>query len=222
MKRLFISRSVNPDGVLSRYCSEHDIVLHAESLIRFEAVSAADFPSTDVIFFTSPRSVHFYLKQARIAAGQQLATVGSRTEQVLLELGHTVHFVGATPTQPERVAKDFKQWLDGRTVLFPQSDRSNQTMQKVLDSSQCINRVVYKTIGLQHVFSPEPDVLIFSSPSNAQAYLECNQLKAQQHIIAYGTTTANFLHEKGYTCSTLPGINEEEIVDFLQVNYSNS
>lgn len=222
MKRLFISRSVNPDGALYRYCSEHDIVLQAKSLIRFEEVPASDFPLTDVIFFTSPRSVHYYLKQARITEEQQLAAVGDRTAKVLEELGHTVHFVGATPTHPERVAKDFKHWLDGRTVLFPQSDRSNQTMQKELDPSQCVNRVVYKTIGLQHTFSPQPDVLIFSSPSNAQAYLASNQLNDKQHIIVYGTTTATFLHENGYVCSILPGISEEEIVDFLRVNYFNS
>jgi len=218
MKTLFISREVEKDGELSSFCAAHQIQLVAEPMIRFEQVVAADFPYTDVIFFTSPRSVTFFLHQGHILPGQQLATIGVKTTEALQNQGYSVGFTGATPTQPKLVAHAFRQWLDGRTVLFPQSSRSNRTMQQELDINQYVNRVVYKTVSIQKEIRPTPDILIFSSPSNAEAFLLSNTLTTHQKVIAFGTTTAAFLKQRGVSCDVLNGINEEDLVAALSLD----
>lgn len=187
-------------------------------MIRFEQVMATDFPLTDVIFFTSPRSVAFFLSQGHILPGHQLATVGSKTTEALQNRGYSVDFTGATPTQPKLVAHAFRQWLDGRTVLFPQSNRSNQTMQQELDVNQYVNRVVYKTVSVQKEVRPTPDVLIFSSPSNAEAFLLSNTLTTNQKILAFGNTTASFLKKSGVSCDVLHGIDENDLVAALSLD----
>ena len=212
MKTIFISRNVNAEGILGRFCAAQDIELIAISLIDFELVSATDFPRTDVIFFTSPRSVEFYLRQAQIDSYHQLATVGKRTSQELEARGYHVDFTGSTPTHPELVAVDFKGWLGERKVLFPQSDRSNQTMQQQLNFNQYVNRVVYKTVLVSQSISPQPDVLIFSSPSNAEAYLIANTITSSQKVLAFGSTTSAFLKTKGITSQLVEGTEEDQIV----------
>ncbi len=212
MKTLFISREVKKDGPLSQFCKEKKIQLIAEPLIGFELITALDFPKTDVIFFTSPRSVNFFLLQSTILENQLLATVGERTAQVLESRGYQVDFVGKNPTQPELVAHDFSTWLGEQTVLFPQSDRSNQTIQKQLNPNQCVNREVYKTILLSKTITPQPDILIFSSPSNAEAYLNTNTIYTTQRVLAYGSSTATFLASKKIPNQLVDGIMERDIV----------
>jgi uroporphyrinogen-III synthase len=216
MKTLFISRPVAQHGELATYCAQAGIQLIAESLIDFQSVTCSDFPTTDVVFFTSPRSVDFFLKQTILRPNQLAATVGEHTTKALENQGYKVHFTGSTPTQPKQVATEFARWLNGRSVLFPQSDRSNQTMQQALNSEQCVNRVVYQTLLLKKTIIPIPDVLIFSSPSNAEAFLLANEIHPYQRTLAFGTTTAAYLEKKGVTCEKLSGIREEELVDFIK------
>jgi uroporphyrinogen-III synthase len=216
MKTLFISRAVAENGELAAYCAQAGIHLIAETLIDFQSVPCSDFPLTDVVFFTSPRSVEYFFKQADIKENQLIATIGERTTIALQKRGYTAHFTGSTPTQPIQVAKEFARWLNGRSVLFPQSDRSNQTMQQALNSEQCVNRVVYQTLLLKKTIIPIPDVLIFSSPSNAEAFLLANEPHSNQYTLAFGTTTASFLEKKGISCDVLTGIEEYDIVDFLK------
>jgi uroporphyrinogen-III synthase len=216
MKTLFISRSIQQNGELAAFCRTQHIHLIAESLIFFELVEANDFPFTDVLFFTSPRSVDFFLKQAIIREHQLLATVGAGTTAALEQRGFKVHFTGATPSQPHLVAREFNTWLNGRTVLFPQSDRSNQTMQKQLKADQVVNRIVYRTVLVKKEITPKPDMLIFSSPSNVDAFLLANSLSFNQRVIAFGTTTAAFLEKNGIACDQLSDTSESEIVRFLK------
>lgn len=212
MKTLFISRDVKTDGPLSQFCKEKEIQLIAESLIDFKIIIAPDFPKTDVIFFTSPRSVNFFLIQSNILEKQLIATVGERTAQELESRGYQVDFIGKTPTQPELVAQDFSTWLGEKTVLFPQSNRSNQTIQKQLNPNQCVNREVYKTILLSKTITPQPDILIFSSPSNAEAYLNENTIYTTQRVLAFGSSTATFLNSKQIPNQLVDGIMEKDIV----------
>lgn len=215
MKTLFISRKVEEEGELAAFCQQHNLQLIALPLIGFKPVIATDIPTTDVLFFTSPRSVSFYLEQAAILPGQQIATVGENTSKALQERGITVDFTGSTPTQPEKIALDFKNWVGSKTVLFPQSSVSNRTMQQALSSHQYTDLVVYETVAFPREILPVPDLLIFSSPSNFRSFLKTNAITNQQILLAFGSTTQNYISECGYSSRVLSGISEEEIIQFI-------
>ena len=215
MKTLFISRKVEEEGELATFCQNHSLQLIALPLIGFKPVIATDIPTTDVLFFTSPRSVSFYLEQATILPEQQVATVGENTSRALRERGITVDFTGSTPTQPEKIALDFKNWVGSKTVLFPQSSVSNRTMQQALSSQQYTDLVVYETVACPRKIVPVPDLLIFSSPSNFRSFLKTNAVTDQQILLAFGSTTQNYIAECGYTSQILSGISEDEMVRFI-------
>lgn len=212
MKTLFISRQIKHNGALKRFCVENKIEFIAQSLIDFKPILVSTIPFAEVVFFTSPRSVKFYLEQTKIAKNQLVASVGIKTTQALQQNGIDVHFTGENATQPQAVAVSFKKWLGEKTVLFPQSNISNRTMQQQLDEKQYTDLVVYETILTPQIIQPKPDLLVFSSPSNVEAFLKMNSLDESQLLFAFGTTTANHLKKQGYDSTVLTDISEGDIV----------
>ncbi len=219
---IFYSRNLKQAQKLAAYCKSNGIRLLAESLISFDAV---DFSLSnkvfDVVFFTSPRSVDFFLAKAEIAGNQKVACIGTQTQKHLEKLGHSVAFFGANSTEPEEVALDFRFWLGEQSVLFPVSNQSNRSIPAVLNETQYEELVVYRTVEQPKIFDENPDVLIFSSPSNARAYLVGNTLAPNQKVACFGRTTHQFLQEHQIEAKILSAPTEEAVVAFLDSLESN-
>lgn len=62
---------------------------------------------------------------------------------------------------------------------------------------QCIHFPIYDNQPLAEVPHSEADVLVFTSPMNAQAYFAKNNLGKNQRVVAIGKTTAEALRELG-------------------------
>jgi uroporphyrinogen-III synthase len=216
MTTLFISRNLSQDSELRAYCSEKNIQLIAESLIEFVGINVDEMAEASVVFFTSPRSVFYFLQQATIQPNQQIAVVGSTTAECLKQYGLQADFIGANATRPEEVANEFRQWLGKRTVLFPISNRSNKTMQNVLNESQYNECIVYETQLIPVQLPITPSVLIFSSPSNVEAFLLNNSLYSHQKIVSFGTTTQQFLHKQGFDSEVLQNTTEKAMISILK------
>jgi len=221
MKHVFISREPSSVSLLAAHCEANNIRFTALPLIHFERVDAK-LPSFgySVIFFTSPRSVEFFLDQCAPPKGVLFATIGQPTSEALEARGMAASFIGEQSTDPAQVAKDFQQWLGDRVVVIPQSDRSHKTIEQVLNPAQIIPLVVYKTITRPQRINPVPDVVILSSPSNAEAFFAANTLQSDQCYIAYGTTTAAYLKGKqGITARIPRRIHEEDLLaEVLRLN----
>lgn len=219
---LFYSRDLKQAPKLAEYCAENDIQLHAQSMISFEEV---DFKmpdkNMDVVFFTSPRSVDFFLQKAEVLKHQKVACIGTQTKNHLENLGLKVSFYGVNSTEPDEVAQTFLLWLGNQTVLFPVSDQSNRSITKVLNTPQIEEIVVYKTLEKPQSFSEIPDVLIFSSPSNASAYLKANTIGSNQKVACFGRTTFNFLNNNKIAAHILSAPTEEAVLAFLEISYHN-
>jgi uroporphyrinogen-III synthase len=205
MKHVFISRESSSVGALAAHCQSNNIRFTAQPLIHFERVDAK-LPSLgySVVFFTSPRSVEFYLDQCSPPNGVLFATIGQPTSEALEARGLKASFIGEKSTDPEQVAADFQQWLGDRVVVIPQSNRSNKTIERALNQAQVIPLVVYTTITRPQRIDPVPDVVILSSPSNAEAFFELNTPSSGQRYIAYGATTAAYLKEKHGIIARIP------------------
>ncbi len=220
MIRVFYSRKVFENGVLDNFCKKQNIALTARSLLFFEAKTLEKQPKPyDVVFFASPRAFDFFVKQFEIHKTALVACIGSSTAKHIQAQGFDVHFIGQDSTKPKTVAKDFSTWLGDRLVLFPISNISNRSISSVLNPNQVQELVVYKTV-LQPLTYEEPfDCLIFSSPSNAAAFLEKNIVKKTQIVAVFGTTTQEFLLNKGISSAVLEDTTEKAIITFLKQQY---
>lgn len=194
-KTIFISSRAN-DAAFQQFCRDQKWNLVAIPLIKFNAIPFKWPVNEDFnwIFFTSKRSVDFFFSIAPSSINVKFACIGKTTENALNEWGLSASFVGKRSGEPDFVASTFSNvLLPGEKVLFPQSSISNQSIQKALSNDQIINLIIYETFSFPRIIMPQPDILVFTSPSNVRSFLQMNEVKPNQTIIAWGDTTAAFL-----------------------------
>lgn len=215
---VFISKKVNHRGLLE-LLEQRKATLLDEPMISFSPV---DFncpanKSYAIAFFSSPRSVHFFLEKCQLYKGVEIGCIGKKTEQELRKNGLASDFTGDKSGDPSAIAEAFKRFVSSKKVLFPQSDRSNKSMQQELDEDQIIDLIVYKTALTPVMLPIKPRVLVFTSPSNTEAFLQAHQIHEQQHIIAWGGTTENYLISKGVNVDhTLSHSSFDELTSYLK------
>ena len=71
-------------------------------------------------------------------------------------------------------------------------------MQQNIPAATAIDLVVYETHSRSADDLPVSDILVFTSPSNLEAYLTKNKILSRQKIVAMGHATGNTLKEKGF------------------------
>ncbi|RFC55803.1 uroporphyrinogen-III synthase [Brumimicrobium aurantiacum] len=213
---LFVSKKVNDPSFLD-YIQSKAIRLCDIPMISFAHVPF-ELPETnfEIIFFTSPRSVAYFLAQYRIPKDVVIATIGDSTTQHLTDKGYTVQFTGKTSGEPEIVSASFKSFVGDRTVLFPQSNFSHRSMQKNLNQSQIIDLVIYETQYTPIQLKENPSILVFTSPTNLRSFLKKNTVYPHQKIIAWGKTTASAILAEGMQADyTMKYSNFEELKEIL-------
>jgi len=123
--------------------------------------------------------------------------VGRGSEDFLKNLGKFVSFVGESSDTAE-VAKEFAEIANGQTILFPVAKDSLRSIQKELSAdTKIIELVIYETILEENVSQSFSDVLVFTSPSNVEAYFEENLLEPGQQVVSIGKSTGQKFDEMG-------------------------
>ena len=201
-QRIFISRPIQEVGKTLQEFVSNGGELISESLVNFEPVSFDQNLAFEVIFFSSIRAAAFYFKQEpTIPLALQYACAGQETaEKLENQFQISCDFIAANAGNPNESAQMFKSWLGQRHVLFPKSEQSLNTYSSVLPVDQRTEVIVYRTNSM---FKPIPpcDLYIFSSPSNAKAFLEHNELPNEANCLAWGTSTSAFLTSRGIPVS---------------------
>lgn len=218
--RLFLSKKATDSNFL-RFIENSKFDLIDQPMIDFVAVDF-DCPKEDykIIFFASPRSAHFFLQHCEVPEFVNIATIGASTSEFLESKGYKITFTGETSGKPDVVANEFKVFVKGENVLFPQSNHSNKSMQKALNKEQIVNLVVYKTILVPVRLSVNPDLLIFTSPTNVRSYLMENKINKEQKVIAWGKTTESYLNQNGVAVNyTLEYSSFEELTEVLRTHF---
>ncbi len=192
--RIFISRPIQEVGKTLQDFAANGGELISESLVNFEPVSFDKNFACDVIFFSSIRAAAFYFKQEpSIPIELQYACAGQETAEKLKDQFQiSCDFIAANAGNPAESAQIFKTWLGQRHVLFPKSEQSLNTYSSVLPMDQRTEIIVYRTNSISKPISP-CDLYIFSSPSNAKAFLEQNELPNEANCLAWGSSTSAFL-----------------------------
>lgn len=215
---IYISKKIEDLDFLN-FIRESNLQLHAVPMISFKSATfkIPKKEEYDAVFFTSPRSVLFFLEKVKLDENTFIGAIGKSTASFIHQQGYSVHFTGIQSGKPKEVAKSFKAAVGNKKVLFPQSSRSKKSIQKYLKPEQSLDLVVYETQLEPQELKSSPEILVFTSPSNVESFLLKNSIEENQKIVAWGDSTALYLEEKGWpSIQTLEKSNLEELKTTLQ------
>jgi uroporphyrinogen-III synthase len=194
IESIFLSSESESSLPIVDFCYENQIQLVRKSFISFQQISFQVPSDWDVVFFSSPRSVDFFVSEDfTLKPDQQIACIGIETKNHLESLGYPVSFFGENAGKPTEVADKFKDWLGNRVALFPQSTKSNKSIETVIPDPQKIPLLVYETIDAPVALENSFSVLVFTSPSNYKSFISLNAIPKESIVVAWGTTTAQII-----------------------------
>lgn len=188
---VYISRTLQDKSYFKRVLEAHGFEVHGQALIEMKQVAFEQPEPTDWIFFSSPNAVKFYFSQDPDIGNAKLAAISKGTADALRRAGKRAAFIGGS-ADTKMVGKQFAATASGK-VLFPRAKVSMRSVQQCLPEDRVIDRVVYYTVNHQDYQVPKTDLLLFTSPSNVEAYFRSNRLPSGSRVIAMGNATANAL-----------------------------
>jgi len=200
--KVFISREIGEHNYFRKALEKHDIEIEGRSLIRtFPIVNVLDpfyLKNIDWIFFASRNAVQYFFKlNPTLSKKVQFGVVGRGSEDELRKHGEPADFVGESGDITE-IAEAFAELVAGKTVLFPRAQDSLQSIQKSLKAdTKVVDLPIYETVVEDEIDQTYADVLIFTSPSNVDAYFADNLLDPGQQVIAIGNSTGKKFDEMG-------------------------
>jgi len=201
---VFITRDLDDNSYLSKALRKHNIQIEDRSLIKiYPTINVLDsfiLKRADWIFFNSKNAIeHFFNLNPLLLKKTKIAVLGRGSESTLRRYGRVADFSGDDlGISTEGIAQEFAKLVDGQTVLIPRAKDSLQSIQKALTpSTKIIDMPIYETVLDENVDKSNADVLIFTSPSNVQAYFKENLAEPDQKIICIGYSTAKQIEEMG-------------------------
>jgi hydroxymethylbilane synthase len=216
-KSIFISRKLASDSLFFSLLKNENCSIVDQSLIHITQIRYSYTPQTNWIFFTSKNAIDcFFAQNPTLPKGVKYGVISDASAGYLLKHGVTADFIGKGVSLLA-IANDFRTALQNDSVLFPQAIDSYQTIQKQLAfTNSCYNLFVYKTNMKSDFDVPYSDILIFTSPSNVDAYFNKYKVDARQVIIAIGETTKHKLSSyKIKSILTPTSFDEKGLVDLL-------
>jgi hydroxymethylbilane synthase len=201
-KKVFISRELSEHSYFKKSLVKHQIEVEARSLIRtvptIHKIDSYIFKQADWVFFSSKNGIEYFFRLNPILSKEtKFGVVGRGSEDALKQLGKKVSFVGESSDTTE-VAEEFAAIANGQTIVFPSAKDSLRTIQQGLSTdTKIIDLNIYETILEENVAQTYADVLVFTSPSNVDAYFADNLLEPGQQVVAIGKSTGKKFEEMG-------------------------
>jgi hydroxymethylbilane synthase len=215
---VFITRDVREDDFFSRALKAAGYKVSGRAFIEFKPISFGRPHATDWIFFSSKHAVKFFLESKPDLGKSKIGVIGKTTAAAVRQYGKRADFIGYS-TDTRLTGKQFASLVQSGTVLFPQAKDSMRTVQQqFVNKHQVKDLPVYETIQKPVDDTPDADIMLFTSPSNVEAFFEKKKLKASQKIIAMGDATAHTLKLAGVASVYLvPSFDE---IGLLQAIFS--
>jgi hydroxymethylbilane synthase len=199
---VFISREISAQSYFRKALAKHNIEIDARSLIRTVPVITKLDPyilkHIDWIFFSSKNAVEYFFQlEPQLPKDVLFGVMGAGSEEMLRRKGHFARYTGVG-VDPVDVAEEFAKLANGTTVLFPGAEESLKSIQKGLSSdTKIIDLPIYETVLEDNVEASGAEVLVFTSPSNVDAYFADNLMDPYQKVIAIGRSTGKKFEEMG-------------------------
>jgi len=194
---VFITRDIREDDFFSRVLKASGYEVSGRAFIEFKSIPFGKPRATDWIFFSSKHAVKYFFEQKPEIGNVKIGVIGKSTASQVRTYGKRADFIGYS-TDTRMTGKQFANLVKSGTVLFPQAkDSMRSIQQQFYNKSQVIDLPVYETLSKPVDGIPDADIMLFTSPSNVEAFLEKKHIKKGQKIIAMGDATANTLKKAG-------------------------
>lgn len=201
---VFITRDLRKRDYFANVLTGNGYTVKGKALIEIKKVSIKGLPSAEWVFFASKNAVRYFFEQCPEADKFKYAAVGKATSAELRKFGKQADFIGYS-VDTKLTGKQFAATVKDSTVLFPQAKGSMRTIQQQFaNSKQVIDMVVYETIKNNMEEIPNAEILVFTSPSNVEAFFEKNKINPGQKVVAMGDATANLLKRFGVKRYSMP------------------
>ena len=213
--KVFITRAQTTESPFSRMLLSQGYQVEGASWVEVTGVpfEPSSLPVHDWLFFYSANGVKFF-HQSLPFSDAKIGVVGKASAKAVEEhFGKIPSFIGeGTPIE---IALAFGEVLGTEKVLFARAERSEQSVQKHLQEPKRIfDLIVYQNKLLIPTAPIEADVLVFTSPMNAEAYLQSlessSSIPESTKIVAIGHTTAAALNSLGLPCHIISKRPDEE------------
>lgn len=205
---VYITRDLKRSGLFFKSLTDNGYDVNGRSLITIKQIAFKEVQDTDWVFFTSKNSVRHFFEQNPKVNKVKYAAIGKATATALRRYGEKADFIGYS-ADTKLTGKQFASATNGGIVLFPQAKGSLRTVQQQFPDTKVVNLLVYETIQLDDVEIPKAEIVIFTSPSNVNAYFKTNRISPEQKVIAIGNATGNALRQFGVQKYSMPNTFED-------------
>ena len=193
-KKVWISRKLDKESIFKRITEAAKFNISDESLIKTNILHLEKLPDSEWVFFNSIFSFESVKHFKGNFQSKKIGAFGNATSNHLKSNGLKVEFIGTG--SPINVALNFSNVvLPNEVVFFPSSNRSLGSVQKELDKANKVIKETYQTNLIAKELDSH-DYLIFTSPSNVEAYFSVNTYKSEQ-VISIGSSTTKALKNAG-------------------------
>lgn len=213
---VFITRRPHVYKNLSLRLAEIGMSLEGHSFIKTTTVPIPGVPEgVNWLFFMSPASVsHFFEQGHPLPAGIRLGTLGEGTAAAMAP-GLKSDFIGSH-SDTEEVGEEFNRVLGNDSVAFVRGTRSLGRLQAKISTAQSQSLICYDTSLVTEKLKINPEVVVFSSPSNAEGFFLANKWEEGMKAVAFGSTTARTLENLGaFPLFVSDGSDEKNITEAI-------
>lgn len=204
---VFISRNEKKNDFFKKCLEANNYSVTCKSLIEIRPIPMRQYKKCDWIFFSSKNAVKHFFDQKPDVEGVKFGAVGKSTAEEIRKFGKRAEFIGSSD-DTRLTGKKFSALVGNKTVLFPQAKESMKTIQLQLPRKEnVVNVIVYETIKSSLNIGNAAnnfDILVFTSPSNVEAFLETNKITDEQKVVAMGDATAHALKKFGIKTNKQP------------------
>ena len=201
---VFITRVNRSESYLRSVLEGNEFKLEERALIEIIPIRFGFFPDSDWIFFSSKHAVKYFFEQTPKLSKQKFGCVGKSTSEALRRFGHRADFIGSS-LDTRMTGKQFASLAGSSKVLFPQAKESMRSIQQqFVRQENVFDLAVYETLKKNDGEMPKADIVVFTSPSNVEAWFENYTFQKKQKAIAMGDATANALRKHKIIPSAQP------------------
>jgi len=194
---VFITRNIREDDFFSRVLKASNYKVSGRAFIEFKAVPFSRIPIADWVFFSSKHAVKYFFEQKPEIANLKIGAIGKSTAAAIRTYGRRADFIGYS-TDTRLTGKQFASLVKSSPVVFPQAKDSMRTVQQqFVNKSQARDLIVYETLHKPVEDTPDADIMLFTSPSNVEAFFEKKKIIPEQKVIAMGDATSHTLKQFG-------------------------
>lgn len=214
-KKVFISRDIDEGEYFKRFLTEAGFEVNDQNLLTIEPVDFESDGQANWLFFTSRNGVKYYFEKIKYTSDKlpKIGAVNAGTAQAIKALGYPVAFEGVSSCT-KKTADEFGKIASGKIIL-PQAVNARGVMEQSLAHCDVVSLPVYNNSILEDVPALDEDILVFTSPMNAQSYLGKHALLSYQQIISIGPSTTKAIQEMGHSCTESYGPMPWDLADVV-------